>query len=150
MPEWEFLLPVPFYVKGKHAGKQVPFNSGNNYVSPMVRSYRTKRHREVAGSEAKRIRLALGLPAIRTRAFLDYAEFVSEKNFRYVHMTLVRGKRQRLLDTHQVYAATKPYLDALTDAEWIVDDKPRWCEFTASQTKDNSIGPAVLVRVSTL
>jgi hypothetical protein len=63
---------------------------------------------------------------------------------RTLHLTLIRGKGQRLLDHDGVYAALKPCVDGLVDAGWLVDDSSQWLPvYTVSQKKDNDIGPAV-------
>lgn len=132
---WKFVIPIPVYgPRSKHAGQVIPLISGNLHVPHMVRSSRTEKHRRAAREAALGVREMLGVPEIG-------------QWHRTVVMTLVRGPRQRILDIHQVYAGTKPYLDGLTDARWLVDDKPSWCSFSADQIKDNRIGPAVIVRI---
>ena len=131
---YRLLLPVPFRVRGKNAGKQVPFVTGNTHDDPRTRRYRTKAHRALAAKHAMDIRLSLGVPQVTGHVVL--------------RGTLIKGPRQRLSDVEGVYAALKPAKDGLRDAGWIVDDNPRWCDYSATQVIDRRLGPAVMFEIT--
>lgn len=67
---------------------------------------------------------------------------------RAVHLLLVRGKGQKLLDMDNCVGALKPVLDGLRDAGWIYDDRESHLDYRVSQRKDNVLGPVVCVEVS--
>lgn len=64
---------------------------------------------------------------------------------RYIDLTLVRGKGQRLLDPDAIPYACKPLLDGIVDAGLLYDDAEKWCTSTYSQIKDAK--PELRVRV---
>jgi hypothetical protein len=67
---------------------------------------------------------------------------------RWVRMTLVRGKGQKLLDKGGVCEALKAPLDGLVDAGWLVDDREEWLrDWEVAQARDATVGPAVVVDI---
>jgi len=50
-----------------------------------------------------------------------------ELRHRDVHLTLVRGKGQRLVDLDALGSICKPFLDGIVDAGWLHNDSPKWC-----------------------
>jgi hypothetical protein len=65
---------------------------------------------------------------------------------RDIHLTLVRGKGQRLLDLDALGAACKPYLDGIVDAGLLVDDSPKWC--TPHYAQERGVRAELRVRIT--
>lgn len=51
----------------------------------------------------------------------------SAEAHRDIFFTLVRGKRQHILDADAIPSAVKPFLDGIVDSGVLRDDSPKWC-----------------------
>lgn len=138
---WTFVIPWPFGERGKYEDKPIPPLSLNHHISPRVAMGRSKRHRTHAARTAQ--------------LFRDVLQAPEATEHRTLRLTLVRGSyetaagrrlTQPLLDVDGFYAALKPYVDGIKDAGWIVDDRPRWCDYLAVQER-RAARPQVIVSV---
>lgn len=122
----EFVSDIAFYL-------YLPCKplTANDHVHWRARSWNTHKIRDAAKLQALSHRNQMRLPAASTPQRL--------------HLILIHAKGSRTLDTDQVYAALKPVVDGLRDAQLILDDSPTWLYYTASQEKGTD--SAIRVRV---
>lgn len=58
------------------------------------------------------------------------------KALRRVFIVRQYGKRKRAYDQDNMHAGCKPLLDSISKHGWIIDDKPKWCEFYGRQERN--------------
>lgn len=112
--------------------------TANSRLHWAKRAALTKQAREVVTAQARAKRLRNGpVWAVGTR-------IVPEATGRcYLHMTLIRGKGQRMLDHDNAVSAMKPVIDGLVSAGWLKDDSFKWLQYDADQRR----GPEPAVEV---
>lgn len=108
--------------------------TANSRLCWQVRARKTKAIRSCVAMVARSHRNRLGLPPADERRRLE--------------LVLLRGPRSRARDHDQVCAALKPCLDGLKDAQWVVDDAPRWLDYPMpTEGRDPRGGVSVRVTV---